>query len=311
MPNSVGGGIISTGNMARQLELGINAISNTYYKDYSPEWEKILTLSKSTKNYETDVPQASFGLAKVKPEGDGIEYDGTQEGQAKLYYNIVYALGAIITWEAIEDNLYMNQMDYIGKSLKRSIVHTEEQVAANVFNNAYDTNFTGWDAKPLFSNTHAQIKGGTMSNVLPIAADLTEASLEDALIAVGDFRDDAGLHIDARVKSLHIPRELRFIACRILGSPLQNDTANNAINAIMAEGLIKDGYHINNRFTSPKDWFLRTDVENGGKFFRRSEHRFETDNDFGTSDYRHKAITRFSVGWTDFRQYFGSGQVAP
>jgi hypothetical protein len=304
------GGIISTGNMARQLEAGINAVTNTSYKDYVPEYTKILQVVKSTKNYETDTPQAALGLAPVKAQGDGIEYDATQEGNSKRYYNVVYSLGAIITMEAIEDNLYMNQMDFIGNALKRSLVHTEEQVAANVFNNGYDTNFTGWDAKPLFASDHQQIKGGTMSNVLPIPADLSEASLEDALIAVENFRDDAGLLIDARVDTLHIPRELRFIACRILASPLQNDTGNNAINAIQNEGLIKGGYHVNHRFTDPKNWFLRTDVSDGGKFFRRSEHRFETDNDFGTSDYRHKGMTRFSVGWTDFRQYFGSGQVA-
>lgn len=306
----ISGGIISTGNMARQLELGINAVTNTYYKDYEAEYPKILTVSKSDKNYETDVPQSGLGLAKPKAEGDEIEYGATQEGAPKLYYNIVYALGAIITWEAIEDNLYMNQMDRIGKSLKRSLVHVEEQVAANVFNNGYDSNFTGWDAKPLFSDTHAQINGGTMSNVLPIPADLSEASLEDALIAVEDLRDDAGLLIDARVEDLHIPRELRFIACRILASPMQNDTGNNAINAIRTEGLIKGGFHVNHRFTDSKNWFLRTDIGDGGKFFRRSDHRFETDNEFGTSNYRHKGMTRFSVGWTDFRQYFGSGQVA-
>lgn len=290
--------------------MGINSIVNTSFNQIPKQYDKILTVSKSTKNYETDVPQAGLGLAKVKAEGDGIEYDATQEGAAKLYYNIVYAIGAIITWENIEDNLYLNQMDYIGRCLKRSLLHTEEQVASNVFNNGYDTNFTGWDAKPLFASDHLQIKGGTMSNVLAIPADLSEASLEDALIAVRGFKDDAGLLIDARVESLHIPPELEFIACRITGSPLQNDTANNAINALRTKGKIPGGYHVNDRFTSSKDWFLRTDVENGGKFFRRSEHRFETDNEFNTADYRHKAMTRFSVGWTDFRQYFGSGQVA-
>ncbi len=306
----VSGGIISTGDMARQLEAGINSVTNTSYKDYEPQYTKILTVEKSTKNYETDVPQAGLGMAKVKPQGDGIEYDASQEGQAKLYFNVVYALGAIITYEAIEDSQYLNQMDYIGKSLKRSLLHTEEQVAANVFNNGYDTNFTGWDDKPLFASDHQQIKGGTMSNVLPIPADLSEASLEDAIIAVQNFRDDAGLHIDAQVDTLHLPRELQFIACRILGSPLQNDTGNNAINALMKNGLVPGGYHVNQRFSDPKNWFLRTDVSNGGKFFRRSEHRFETDNNFGTGDYAHKAMTRFAVGWTDFRQYFGSGQVA-
>ena len=306
---SVSGGITSTGNMARQLELGINAISNTYYKDKPLQYTKLVDVVKSTKAYETDVPQASLGIAKEKPEGDGIEYDSLQEGNSKIYYNIVYALGGIITWEAIEDNQYMDQMTFLGRSLKRSLVHTEEQVVANVFNNGYDSNFKGWDGQPLFSNAHKQIKGGTMSNVLPVPADLSEASLEDALIAVRDFKDDAGLFIDAQVKTLHIPKQLEFIACRILDSPLQNDTGNNAINAIGKKGLIPGGYHVNDRFADPKNWFLRTDVENGGKFFRRSEHRFETDNDFGTSNYRHKGMTRFATGVTDFRQYYGSGQV--
>jgi len=306
---SVTGGVISTGNMARQLEAGINAITNTDYKDYVPEWTKILDLKRSTKNYETDVPQAALGMAKVKPEGAGLEYDGTQEGAAKLYYNVVYALGAIITWEAIEDNQYMDQMAFIGRALKRSLTHTEEQVAANVFNNAYDNNFTSWDGVSLFNNSHKLIKGGTFSNMLPVAADLSEAALEDALIAVGDFRDDAGLLIDCRVESLHIPRQLQFIAERILGSPLQNDTGNNAINALRSTGMLPKGYHVNHRFIDPNNWFIRTNCENGGKFFRRSEQRFETDNDFGTSDYRHKGMTRFAVGWTDSRAYFGSGNI--
>ena len=48
---------------------------------------------------------------------------------------------------------------------------------------------------------------------------------------------------------------------------------------------------------------------NGGKFFRRSEQKFETDNAFNTGDYAHKGMTRFAVGWTDARQYYGSGDI--
>ena len=305
---SIGGGITTTGNMARQLEMGINAITNTYYNDYEPEWTKILDLKTSSKNFETDVPQGTLGLAKVKPEGQGIEYDSIQEGASKIYFNVNYALGIIITEEAIEDNLYLPLMEYGAKSLKRSLTHTEEQVSANVFNNGYDPAFTGWDGQPLFSNVHTNIKSSApFSNVLPTPADLSEASLEDALLFVQNFKDDAGLLIDARVKSLHIPRQLSFIADRILSSPLQNDTSLNAINSIKNRGLIAGGFHVNHRFINQKDWFLRTDVENGGKFFRRKAQTFKTDNDFGTDNYRHKGTTRFSVGVTDFRQYMGSG----
>ena len=264
----------------------------------------------SSKNYETDVPQAATGLAQVKPEGSGITYDGLQEGAAKIYFNVNYALGMVITEEAIEDNQYLPLMEYIGRSLKKSLTHTEEQVAANLFNNGYNSKSAGWDGQPLFSDAHTNIKSATpFSNVLPTPADLSEAALEDALIFVEDFRDDAGLLMDARVKSLHIPRQLKFTADRILSSPLQNDTSLNAINSIKNQGLIPGGYYVNHRFEDPNNWFLRTSLENGGKFFRRKAQTFKTDNDFGTDNYRHKGTTRFSVGVTEFRQYMGSGAI--
>jgi hypothetical protein len=309
MSVSVSGGITGQGSIARQLQEGINAVTNTEYKDYDPEYAKILDVFNSKKAYEEDVPFAATGLAKQKPEGQGIEYDSMQEGSARRYNHIVYALGLIITEEAIEDNLYMNLIDKGGRSLKRSLVHTKEQVAANVFNNGY-TSSLAWDGKPVFAADHVSIKGGAFSNVLATPADLSEASLEDAIIAIEDFRDDAGLLINAKVKTLHIPRQLRFVAERILGSNLQNDTANNAINALKSLSSVPGGYHVNHRFTDPDNWFLRTDVMDGGKLFNRSADRFQQDNDFGTSNYRHKGTTRFSVGVTDARQYFGSGQVS-
>lgn len=308
MTITVGGGITGQGNISRLLQEGVNAVTNTEYKDYDPEYTKILEVVSSDKAYEEDVPFASFGLAKNKPEGQGIEYDSMQTGALKRYTHIVYALGTIITEEAIRDNLYMDMMTKAGVALKRSLVHTEEQVAANVFNNGYSTTTT-WDGVSLFNSAHLKIKGGTFSNVLATPADLSEASLEDAIIAVEDFRDDAGLLIDARVQTLHIPRSLRYVADRILGSQLQNDTANNAINALRSTGSVPGGYHVNHRFEDQENWFLRTDVMDGGKFFRRYDHEFGQDNDFGTSNYRHKGMTRFSVGVTDPRQYFGSGQV--
>ncbi len=304
---SIGGGITGTGSISRLLEDGINAIFQDEYKDYSPEYEKILTISKSKKNYETDVSYARFGLAKVKPEGAGLEFDSEQQGGQKKYTHVNYAIGTQITEEAIDDNLYQPMIPRSGKALKRSIMHTKEQKSANVFNNGYSTEKT-WDAVSLFNASHLLIKGGTYSNVLPTAADLSETSLEDATIAVEDFRDDAGLLIMAMVETLHIPRQLRYEAARIIKSNLQNDTANNALNALKDQNAVPGGFHVNHRFEDPNNWFLRTNVMDGGKFFLRSE-KTGMDNDFGTSNYMHKASCRFSVGVSDARQYFGSGEV--
>lgn len=217
----------------------------------------------------------------------------------------------IITEETIDDNLYLDEMREAGEMLAKSMKITKEKVSAGLFNNGYSaTNFTTWDGKALFATDHLLGKGGEYSNVLATASDLNEASLEDVLIAIEGYVDDAGLEIQAMGDTLFIPRQLRFIAERILGSYLQNDTANNAINAIASTGALKGGYSVNHYFTDPDNWLVRTDVPNGGKFFDRSM-KMGTDNDFGTSNYRHKNTCRFSVGVTDPRGYFGSGDNNP
>src|SRR5690606_29253206 len=130
--------------------------------------------------------------------------------------NAVYALGTIITMEAQMNNKYRDLIQKAGKMLKRSLVHTDEQLAANVINNAYTT-LIG-DGQPLFSTAHVLGKGGTFSNRFAVFTALSQAAVEDAMIAIEDFRDGAGLLIDARAVSLHIPRQLRFDADRILAS---------------------------------------------------------------------------------------------
>jgi hypothetical protein len=190
--------------------------------------------------------------------------------------------------------------------LKRSLVHTDEQVAADVINNAYDVNFPLGDGLPLASTAHILGKGGTFSNRFAVITALSQAAVEDALIELEDYRDGAGLLIDAKGMSLHIPRQLRFVSDRILASRFEPATGNNAINPVAQ--IFSEGYHVNHRFTSAVDWFIKTDVDDGFKEFDRMDYVFDTDNDFGTSNYRHKGMFYKSYGVTDPRCAFFSGQ---
>jgi len=300
----------STGSIQRELQEGINSMIGLEYKDWTPEYSKMLSVTSSKKNYEEDVVRAGMGLASVKPEGASIGYDSSTEVGLQRYVHVNYGLGAVITEEAIDDNLYLNEMDKAAKCLARSMKHTCENVAAGLFNNGYvTTDFTTWDNVALFSSAHVLGKGGTYSNLLSTAADLNEASLEDAIVAIAGFTDDAGLNIQVMPQTLFVPRQLMFIAERLLKSNLQPDTANNDINAIKNMGSLPGGFEVNHYLTDQNNWFIRTDVEDGGKFIERSE-KTGADNDFGTSNYRHKHTKRFSVGCTDPRGYFGSGAVA-
>jgi len=299
--------IVTQGSEARLLQEGINAIATIEYKDYEMEYSKIFETFNSEKAYELDVSLSGTGLASLKPEGDATSYDAEKQDFTTTYTHAVYSLGTIITMEAAMNNLYRDLVTKSGKLLKRSLIHTDEQLASNVINNAYDTNFTLGDAQPLFSTAHVLGKGGTFSNRFSVFTPLSQAAVEDATIAIEDYRDGAGLLIDARAMSLHIPRQLRYTADRILASRFEPNTANTAtVNPVAS--IFPEGYHVNHRFTSATEWFIKTDVDDGFKIFDRMGYTFEQDNDFGTSNYRHKGMFYKSYGVTDPRAGYGSGQ---
>ncbi len=301
------GGRTTSGDQGRLIELGVNTVFNQQNKMYDAEYKHILDVHTSKKAYETNVPFGDFGVAKVKAKGASIEYDDMIAGNSQKYQHVNYALGAIIEMEAIEDNLYMDLGTKAGIGLAKALNQTKEITAANVFNNGYGSTTT-WDGEYLFSDSHKLLKGGTFSNMLAVAAPLSEAALEDALINISRLVDDGDRIIKVIAQSLHIAPGNEYNAARILKSTLQNDTANNAINAMKALGKFPKGVHMNHFFTNDDNWFIRTDILDGGKmYFRNPAPKTGMDNDFGTDDYRHKISQRWSQGCDDARQYFGSG----
>jgi len=299
--------IVTQGSEARLLQEGIDAVTGIEYKDYEMEYSKIFESKGSEKAYELDVSLSGTGLATLKPEGGETAYDAEKQDWATTYTHAVYSLGTIITMEAQMNNLYRDLVSKAGKTLKRSLVHTDEQLAANVINNGYTAGATALgDGLALFSTAHLHGKGGTWSNRFTVFTPLSQAAIEDALIAVEDYRDGANLLIDAKATCLHIPRQLRFTADRILASRFEPNTANTAtVNPVAS--IFPKGYHVNHRFNTATDWFIKTDVEDGFKIFNRMGYTFETDNDFGTSNYRHKGMFYKSYGVTDPHCAYGSG----
>jgi len=217
----------------------------------------------------------------------------------------VYALGFIITREMMEDDQY----DVVGQrkaqGLAFSMRQTKEVLGANVYNRAFNSAYTGGDGVELISASHANIKGGTWSNKIATAADLSEASLEQACIDIAGFTNDAGLLIAVRPEALIIPRQLVFETKRILGSSGRVGTDNNDLNAIKDMGLIPKVV-VNHYLADPDAWFIRTNVPHGMKYFERRGDQFDMDNDWDTENAKFKATARYSFGWTDPRGLYGS-----
>jgi hypothetical protein len=297
--------VITSGNHPKALWPGVKEWFGLSYKEFPLECTKVFSTESSDKSYEEVVESSGFGLAPVKSEGGAISYDSHTQGPTTRYTNVVYGLGYIVTREEIEDNKYAEVSKGRSRALARSMRQTKETVGANIFNRAFNSSFVGGDGLEMISTAHVTVNG-TQSNELTVAADLSEASIEDLAIQIMNATDTRGLRIALMPRQLVIPPNLAFEAERILKSTLQSNSAENNINAIRSRGVFPDGVFVWHYLTDTDAWFIKTDLAKGLKHFERRALEFTKDNDFDTENAKAKATERYTFGWDEWRAVYGS-----
>lgn len=278
------------------------------YSEHPEEYVDLFDKETSDKAYEEDVEITGFGLAPVKPQGTSINYDVESQGAVTRYTHVAYALGYVVTYEELRDDLYEVVSKRRAKQLAFSMRQSKENVSANVFNRAFNSSYTGGDAVSMINTAHPTTSGN-QSNQLTTAADLSEAAIEDLTIQIMQAQNNKGLRISLMPQSLHVPVQTYYEANRILKSVLQNDTANNAINVIKATNVFPKGIKMNHYFTSATAWFIRTNAPAGLKMYERDAVQFDQDNDFDTKNAKAACYERYSVGWSDWRSVYGTAGV--
>ena len=277
---------ISRSQLVKELEPGLNALFGLEYNRYENEHAEIFVSEASDRAFEEEVMLSGFGSAPVKEEGAGVTFDQATESFTARYTHETIAMAFAITEEAIEDNLYDRLAARYTRALARSMANTKQVKAANVLNNAFNSSFAGGDGKELCATDHPLANGGTFSNELATAADLSETSLEQSLIDIAAFVDERGLKIAMQGVKLIIPKELQFTAERILRSPQRVGTADNDINAMASMGMIPQGYRVNHYLTDTDAFFIMTDAPNGMKQFVRAPIKTAIEGDFDTGNVR-------------------------
>jgi hypothetical protein len=297
---------ISRAQLAKELEPGLNALFGMEYDRYENQHAEIYTTESSDRVFEEEVMLSGFGAAPTKSEGAAVNFDDANEAYTARYNHETIALAFSITEEAIEDNLYDRLGSRYTRALARSMAHTKQVKAASVLNTAFTGGATaGGDGVALCANNHPLTNGGTFSNVPAVAADLNETSLEDALINIAGFVDERGLKIALRGTKMIIPRQLQFIAERILASNLRSGTADNDTNAMRSMGMLPSGYAVNDFLTDPDAFFIMTDAPRGMIHFERTPLSTNMEADFDTGNMRYKARERYSFGFSDPRCIYG------
>lgn len=300
------GGPILTGNFASNL---IKNYVRDYYDNEKPLvglWEACgFEKLTSTKNYEIDQLVDNFTTATLKNQGAPVTYQSAEQRYPTVYTHLTWATGFQISREAKEDGQEMDIVAHYTPKLSEAYMRTQDINAASIFNFAYDNTVTYGDGVQLITDTHPSAIGN-QSNMLPNPQYLSETAVENLIIQIVRAKDFNGNFEKLRAMKCLVNPYNMFEATRIFDSVLQNDTANNAVNAIRTMGLVPEVVD-NNYFTSDNNWFLITNEMSGGKYYDRTSATIEQDEMFDTNVDKYKISGRYSFGVSNWRWIYGSG----
>jgi len=295
---------IQSSTIVDALDANLNEMFQDGLKSWDDEYTKIFNVGDSDKQSEKDSYESGFVQMPEKSEGSAATYDTILPGISKTYTHKTYALGYEITEEGVEDNLRTPEtFNKLPQALNRSATETVEVTSANIFNTGFTTN--GFDGVPLFDADHPTLDGGTQANTPSVQADLSITSLTAGLTTIEKFVDEKGLKRPTKAVTLAVPTDLWNVADELVKSDFKPYTANNEINAIQRKDL---QYFVWHYLTDTDAWFLLSEKEQHKlKFFWRVRlGELKRGTDFDSTNLKHLARMRFSVGYSHYMGTYGT-----
>lgn len=188
-------------------------------------------------------------------EGEDYSFVTTKQGASKTLTVNKYGLGISISEEAIADGKFDELADLI-KKLARSAQESREVAFVNLFNNGFSTETTP-DGVSVFNAAHTFPSGRTMSNVLSVASDLSESSLQQARYLFGTvFVGDTGIIYKMRPSKLLVHPANEAYAEELVGSDGKPDSMDNNMNSLKRHGIqVVASPHL----TDEDAWYLLAD----------------------------------------------------
>jgi phage major head subunit gpT-like protein len=263
--------------------------------------------SGTGKAFFDDTLVRSVGRLAPKAEYAPIDFDNIAVVGTVRYTPYTFALGARISEESIEDELY-GIVSKIGAELGAAAQYEIELQAFKIINLGFGVtgggtgfNPTGPTNEPLFGTAHVISRGGTFPNTPVVNLDLSQAALEEAMTNFRRIPNESGLPQPKMPKKLLIPPELEWVAKKILMSEYEPDTANNAVNPTYKAV----SYEIVHYITNPAMWVLLSTDHDLNVWIRRGI-RTQTEADFNHGGVKTKVSFRIGTGHSGWRGTYGS-----
>ncbi len=272
--------------------------------DRIPEVFKMVKIGDGESGQFNTSQVAGVGLLVETGEGASLSYQDLVQEYDASHQPLKYSLGFKISEEAISDGKF--KFLNAGLESLSSSAHQVKQVNAfNVLNRAFNSSYTGPDAKELCATDHPS-QTGNQANELATAADLSFTSLTLAIRDMLDTKDSQGILKDVMPDRLIVPNELIHDARELLASSDRPDTADRSINPIKDDNLklVLAPY-----LTDADAWFLSVSPSSSDymvMFIERESYNTDQTVDFDNEVVKVKGSMKHTTGWGDWRGLFGS-----
>jgi len=295
--------MITDSNLPALLRPGQYAILRDYH--IAPVWwDSLYTHCQATLGIEYETQVSSLGVATIKQNAGPITLKTMQQGFQTKYIMQYFGIGYTMTRNLIRDNQYPKEFPQGTRAMKNSLMTAKNQLAAEVFNQAFDANTVLSDGQPLASTVHPTLQA-PIANTTTAQMDLSEAAFEMAYtIMRTTWTDLAGLPLNIQTVKLVTGPALGFTSSRLLNSFLSPDNANNAVNAIYHDGYVPGGYMTSQFILDSKAWFLNTDNEITMKYFLSEPLEVDYTQDTVTKNLTTVAMERYAFGCPDWRVFW-------
>lgn len=236
------------------IDKEVRSVLKDALKELPPIFPSYYNMRTSDRKFERVMTITPFGDVPEKPEGEVYTLDFIRPAHTKDFTHVEFGMGFEVTETALEDDQH-DQLNRAATWLAFSARYVQETRAARPLNNGFTTELTP-DGVALFSDVHVLAGGGTTRNELAVSADLSFASLSDALVDMQTQTKIESGQIVAPIKGLKliVPPALEFDAYRIVNSSGLPGSMNNDKNPVAA--LRQISIVVNPHLTDTDAWFL-------------------------------------------------------
>lgn len=267
------------------------------------EYTSIFNVQDMEIQNEKDLEVVGLGTMPEKDEGSQFTLDKPIVGGNKQYTAVAYGLGAEVTFEMWDDDLF-GVMSRMAQEQARSSRNRIEVDAATILNSAFDTAVTGFDSTSLCSTAHTDADGTTRSNRPATDVSFSITGLQAAIQSFETLKNQRNMPMLMSPNLVVIDPSNRFIAREILGSSGVPYSADNELNSILADDLRYFVYHY---LTTSTYWFVMAPKGVHDLNFRwRNRPMMRSFDDPRTMNAVFTVYQRHTKGYGSWRGIYGS-----